>query len=339
MRNRISAGEFSPGSLFLSVRTIAAEYQCSPRTAALALQTLCRDGLLLCERNSGFRIPGQNRSTPRILVCARQMYATDPVPQIAESIMQRLKERAFPYDLRILKKPMQDFSEIAGRYGAVISARYTGKSEFLTHDTICAHGLVHTVANIEEDRKILYGSYVDRYALTRKTIEMLYSMGHRKIAILVRDPDRFFYRDMVQAYQDTMQELHLKIRSGYIAVMKQSFELGSYLAARELLALPEPPTVVIVGRDYQASGIYQACIDNQLIPGKDLSIIGYGDFGWADGKTFLTTYREPVEALGAAAADIACDILQGKDRPKRREIHPELLMRQSLSPIIRSPFP
>ena len=110
-------------------------------------------------------------------------------------------------------------------------------------------------------------------------------------------------------------------------------------AAKELLALPEPPTVVIVGRDYQASGIYQACIDNHLIPGKDLSIIGYGDFGWADGKTFLTTYREPVEALGAAAADIACDILQGKDRPKRREIHPELLMRQSLSPIIRSPFP
>ena len=339
LHQKISGGEFVPGDFFPSVRTIAAQYDCSPRTAELALQTLCREGLLQCERNTGFRIPDHSRVNPRILICAQKMHATDPVPQIEEGILQRLKERNFPYDLRILQEPMQDFAEIAGHYRAVISARYAGSDDFLSHETICAHGLEHVVANMEEDRKILYGSYVDRYALTYKTISMLSNMGHRNIAILVRNTDRFFYRDMVQAYQDAMRELRLKIRPGYIAVMKQGFELGSYLAARELLTLPVPPTVVIVGRDYQASGIYQACVDQLLTPGKDLSIVGYDDFGWADGRNFLTTYREPVEALGAAAADIACDILLNKNRPRRRAIEPELILRQSLSPILRGVVP
>ena len=89
--------------------------------------------------------------------------------------------------------------------------------------------------------------------------------------------------------------------------------LGGYDRARELLALPDPPTAVFAGSDEQAFGVVEAARVAGLAVPADLSVVGFDDLPmsrWASPP--LTTVRQPLADMGRVASQMLQLLMEGR---------------------------
>jgi LacI family transcriptional regulator len=69
-----------------------------------------------------------------------------------------------------------------------------------------------------------------------------------------------------------------------------------------LLALPEPPTALVVGNDSMMVGVLHEARRRGLRIGRDLPVVVYDDVEWADlVDPPLTTMAQPIEEIGRQA--------------------------------------
>jgi DNA-binding LacI/PurR family transcriptional regulator len=103
----------------------------------------------------------------------------------------------------------------------------------------------------------------------------------------------------------------------------------------ELLSLPDRPTAVFAGSDMQALGLLRAAHQLGLRVPEDLSVVGYDDLplaSWVGPP--LTTVRQPLREMGAAATQILLDIARGRSPKVRRlNLSTELVVRESTAPL------
>jgi DNA-binding LacI/PurR family transcriptional regulator len=101
-----------------------------------------------------------------------------------------------------------------------------------------------------------------------------------------------------------------------------------------LLRLPDPPTAIFTANDLQAHGVYEAARQAGVRIPQDLSVIGFDDLPftrWAGPP--MTTVRQPLVEMGAAAAEMVVRIATGEQpRYTRVELATELVVRQSTAP-------
>ncbi|MEU4746306.1 substrate-binding domain-containing protein [Actinosynnema sp. NPDC023658] len=104
--------------------------------------------------------------------------------------------------------------------------------------------------------------------------------------------------------------------------------------ARELLRLPDPPTAVLCGNDLQALGVYEAARQAGLRVPQDLSVVGFDDIAavrWCGPP--LTTVRQPMVEMGAAAAEQVLSLAAGRQPAHMRvELPTTLIVRDSTAP-------
>jgi LacI family transcriptional regulator len=80
-------------------------------------------------------------------------------------------------------------------------------------------------------------------------------------------------------------------------------EHGGYRAARDLLAAGDPPDAILCGNDAMAIGALHAIVQAGLVPGADISLIGFDDIPVAAlVNPPLTTMRVPFHELGMLVA-------------------------------------
>jgi DNA-binding LacI/PurR family transcriptional regulator len=118
------------------------------------------------------------------------------------------------------------------------------------------------------------------------------------------------------------------VRAGNFYV-EAGFEQGL-----ELLSLPDRPTAVFAGSDMQALGVLRAAHQLGLRVPEDVSVVGYDDLplaSWVGPP--LTTVRQPLREMGAAATQILLDIARGRSPKVRRlNLSTELVVRESTAP-------
>jgi DNA-binding LacI/PurR family transcriptional regulator len=104
-----------------------------------------------------------------------------------------------------------------------------------------------------------------------------------------------------------------------------------YAAALDLLNRPEPPTAIFTGNDLQALGVYQAARELGLRIPDDLSVVGFDDLPIATQVyPALTTVRQPLAAMAAAATELALALGRGEAAPRIGvELATSLRVRQS----------
>lgn len=157
----------------------------------------------------------------------------------------------------------------------------------------------------------------------------LVSLGHRRIGLAI-GPDRFVptqrkLAGFVEAYRR-----HLDDNDGAAHVMTTLFTVeGGRAAARDLISSGH--TAVICGSDLMALGAVHAARDlGKRVP-EDVSVVGFDDsplIAYTDPP--LTTVRQPVAAMGTAAAQALVSEIRGV-RATRSELlfRPELIVRGS----------
>ncbi len=165
-------------------------------------------------------------------------------------------------------------------------------------------------------------------------VDHLVELGHKLIGYITPPEGLMCARYRWEGFSRAMALHNLTIREDL--VVKGDFtEKSGQLAMHLLLDLPKPPTAVITSNDLCAFGAMRALSMRGLVPGKDVSIVGFDDIRQAaHWHPSLTTISQPLRRLGFVATQMLIDIIKGNDVETQIVLKPQLIVRQSTGPAI-----
>jgi LacI family transcriptional regulator len=170
----------------------------------------------------------------------------------------------------------------------------------------------------------------DNVTGARLAVRHLQATGRRRIATITGNLDIPPGRDRLHGYRCELQAGGLEYRREYIA-LGDFFESSGYLAARRLLALPEPPDALFCASDLMAIGAMRAIDEAGLVPGKDVGVVGFDDIEAAGLiRPGLTTLRQNPVDLGAAATWSLLQLIRDEIRsPEPIQLPVRLIVRET----------
>lgn len=170
----------------------------------------------------------------------------------------------------------------------------------------------------------------DNYEGAKIAVEYLYSLGHKKIAVLMGPQNKVVGRERFYGYIDTIKKLGLDIKKEWmIECDKFNFQAG-YRGMKKLLTCRELPTGIVAQSDLAAFGaIVAACESGFAIP-RDFSIVGFDDIEFSQYyNPSLTTIRQKQDVIGKIAAQQLIRMIDGDIEHIDIRIPVELVIRDS----------
>ncbi|MEU4514974.1 LacI family DNA-binding transcriptional regulator [Nonomuraea wenchangensis] len=170
------------------------------------------------------------------------------------------------------------------------------------------------------------GNWNGGLAATRHLLEL----GHRRIGVITGPGYALSGRARLDGYRTALDMAGVPADPDLVACGSFLIE-GGLAAAQRLLRLPDPPTAIFATNDGQAIGVYHAAHRLGLRIPDDLSVVGFDDLPsvrWA--LPPLTTIRQPLTAMAAAATTMLLALGHGEPLPQSRiELATELVVRES----------
>ncbi len=169
---------------------------------------------------------------------------------------------------------------------------------------------------------------VDNEDSARQAVAHLLRLGKKRIATIA-GPETLI------AGQDRLNGYLLALRGRGIApdpllIAKGDFtEPGGYAAMSSLL--PHSPDAVFAASDVMALGALRALREAGRRVPQDVAVVGFDDIPFAArSEPALTTVRQPVQRLGAVAAETLINLIREPEPRTQRIILPtELIIRES----------
>lgn len=180
---------------------------------------------------------------------------------------------------------------------------------------------------------------IDDEAGGRLATEHLLELGHQRIAFIGDlEPDRFGFTSSQRRHRGYLASL----AAASVPAPEEYQRTGPHgramarRHARDLLALPEPPSAVFAASDTQALGVLEAARERGLRVPEDLSVIGFDDVDVA-AHAGLTTVHQPLNESGRQAARIVNEERDDPGQPAQQhtlKIH--LVSRHTTAPYART---
>lgn len=155
---------------------------------------------------------------------------------------------------------------------------------------------------------------IDDYAAAKEITEYLIGLGHRRLGLITGDPTHIASTERERGFLAAVAEAQLD--PAEITVEQGLFTFRSGLdAAEKLLDRSRPPTAIFASNDDMAAAVVSVAHRRGLdVPG-DLTVVGFDDTSpattvWPE----LTTIRQPVSAMAAAALELLLADLRSRRR-------------------------
>lgn len=133
-------------------------------------------------------------------------------------------------------------------------------------------------------------------------VRYIYRMGHRKIAY-VHGRKSAVTEQRLTSFCRTMQDFGVTVPQEYLILSAYHDIQPTKNAVRQLLALPDRPTCILMPDDYAALGGIEAIEAAGLRIPEDISIAGYDGIPLSQMmRPKLTTIRQDTERMGREAA-------------------------------------
>ncbi|NLD74700.1 MAG: LacI family transcriptional regulator [Chloroflexi bacterium] len=150
----------------------------------------------------------------------------------------------------------------------------------------------------------------DNVAGGRMAAEYLLSLGHRRVAAISGARGLGTAMERLEGFCMAMAAAGAPVSDESI-VEGDHTEAGGYAAMERLLSHAPGYEAVFCGNDLTAIGAMRAAKKAGLTVPDDLSVVGFDDVPLARMvDPPLTTIRQPITALGAAAATLLIDVLE-----------------------------
>lgn len=164
---------------------------------------------------------------------------------------------------------------------------------------------------------------------SREATEYLLALGHTRIATIMGAPEQDNALARLSGYQTALIQAGLIVDESLVRTGAYGVSAG-YECAWHLISLDDRPTAIFASCDDTALGALRALREAGLRVPEDISLVGFDDMpvaAWLDPP--LTTVRQPLVEMGAAAVDLVHRTRTGAGRPLRTELATELVVRAS----------
>ena len=219
--------------------------------------------------------------------------------------------------------------------GIVVSP--TSANEDLIQELI-ADGL--PVVLIENHSEIVKAPRIniDDRAASREAVEHLIDLGHERIGIVAGNLALPSGRLRLEGYWEALEAAGLQTEQELVRYGDYQYE-RAYDAVKELLALEQPPTALIVCNE-RMTGAALSCLKDLAvdIPG-DLSLVGFDDPPWtAFYRPGITTVRTPRADVATLALETLLGLIGGdgasgtEPENVQRIVETEFVVRESTAP-------
>jgi LacI family transcriptional regulator, galactose operon repressor len=167
----------------------------------------------------------------------------------------------------------------------------------------------------------------------RKTVEYLYSMGHRRMAFVGHHTGLTPLLDRKKSFLNTMKQYAGQVE--FATAADRDGPEGGQLAMRHFLESGFKPTAVICVNDFMAFGVLKELRESGLRVPEEVSVTGYDNIRLSEFVyPPLTTVNIPRAEIGHTAFQAL--VPSGEETPSHgREfrINPELVIRETTGPV------
>ena len=137
-----------------------------------------------------------------------------------------------------------------------------------------------------------------------EAVSMLERLGHQRVTYLAGRTESWAARSRLRAFSDAVADTSLE--SSISGPNAPSYQ-GGRRAAAELVKSGSVPTAIVAFNDLIAIGVIAGLREAGLRVPDDVSVIGCDDIDMAQlTEPALTTLTNPMNAIGAEAADLVC---------------------------------
>jgi len=175
----------------------------------------------------------------------------------------------------------------------------------------------------------------DDHEGVRLAVEHLAELGHTRIAHVAGSQSLYTGWSRYEGFRDAMRAGKLDVDPDLIVFSDAFTEREGARCCGELLDRRRDFTAIVAGNDLLALGCYDALEERGLRCPEDVSVVGYNDMPFVGRfRPPLTTVRVPHYELGATAAELMLEQLQGIEAPPRQLLlAPKLVVRGSTAPV------
>ena len=196
-------------------------------------------------------------------------------------------------------------------------------------------GLPLVLVNGIHDPSPLPAIAIDLRAATAAAVRHLVTLGHRRIGMVV-GPTRYSTSlEMIEGWRDATVRLSVSSDDSMISETVFTFEGGQAGSAQLLEA---GTTGIIAANDLMAAGVIAAVRAwGGMVP-DDVSVIGFdGTPPMSYTSPRLTTMRQPIDRMSAAATELLADAIGGNGVSQTQVFAPELVVGRSTGPVRETP--
>ncbi|MEM9796620.1 MAG: substrate-binding domain-containing protein [Pseudomonadota bacterium] len=182
---------------------------------------------------------------------------------------------------------------------------------------------------------------VDNRRAFKKLTDHLLDLGHRRIALANGLLHLDFARRRQEGWAEALRKRGIDPDPA-LASSDEMTEQAGYLAMRNALALPNPPTAMIACSYIMGLGVQRALHEAGLTPGKEVSVALHDDMlsylsNGATTPTF-TASRSSVRAAGIRCAEILLQSIANPNGPIVQEVwQSELVLSTTTGPVVERP--
>lgn len=167
---------------------------------------------------------------------------------------------------------------------------------------------------------------VDDFGGTREACRRLLARGHRRIGFLGLPASLWTGSERFRGYAVALEEAGIDVDERYVSRHRGDIALAER-AARDMLALPDPPTALVTANNRNTIGALRALRDRA---GEDIALAGFDDIELADMLQLpLTVVSYSAVDVGRSAAKLLFEHLESTDplrRSSRRVVIPTTLV-------------
>ncbi len=173
--------------------------------------------------------------------------------------------------------------------------------------------------------------HIDNAKAAADAINLLLSMGHRRIALLAGPDTSFLTRDRMSGARGAAAIAGV---TEQLLALHGDYTIESAVAmTASLIQRKDRPTALFCFSDEMAIGALAACRAHGLACPDDVSIIGFDDIRYARFQDPpLTTIRQPMDLMGKEAVRILLAILDGNTSCQWVTLPHDLVARSSTGP-------
>ncbi len=145
---------------------------------------------------------------------------------------------------------------------------------------------------------------IDDTAAAYDAVNHLVKLGNKQIGFITGLTKRTFEINRQKGYMNALRDNAIPFIPEYIAKCDYHYT-GSYRAMESLMALKEPPTAIFASSDLTTLGVLKYMHHNNIIPGKDMDVIGFdGTYLAESSSPAFSTIEQPGYDMGRTAFDM-----------------------------------